>query len=188
MAKTTDGGEGEAEREARPLRRHAVRLRRPGWRTGRRSSGPSAAAAGPGRAARRPAARPRTPPRSAGAKTISVKRMPNAAMKPAMKITNTAGPSPESACARSKPHAAQRGATFRKPSNSGPSPQFGQRPERPGDEGRRCRRRAVRHRAGSLAPAGAEGDVEEGEQEQPHHVDEVPVPGRRLEAEVAAAA
>ena len=28
-------------------------------------------------------------------------------------------------------------------------------------------------------------DIDAGEQEQPHHVDEVPVPGRRLEAEMA---
>ena len=52
-------------------------------------------------------------------------------MKPAMKITNTAGPSPESALARSKPQAAQRGATFRKPANSGPSPQLGHLPSAP---------------------------------------------------------
>src|SRR5580704_18927386 len=102
-------------------------------------------------------------------------------MKPAMKITNTAGPSPLSALARSKPHLAQRGVTVRKPVNSGPSPQFGQRPRAPAMKGAAAPRSLT---SGSLPPAGAEGEVEEGEEEKPDHVDEVPVPGRRLEAEV----
>src|SRR5579862_471706 len=101
-------------------------------------------------------------------------------MKPAMKITNTAGPSPVSARARSKPQLAHRGAIRRKPANSGPTPQLGQRPKAPATKG--AAPLSVTSR--SLPPAGAEGEVEEGEQEQPDHVDEVPVPGRRLEAEV----
>src|SRR5580698_2098349 len=101
-------------------------------------------------------------------------------MKPAMKITNTAGPSPLSDFARSKPQFRQRGVTVRKPVNSGPTPQLGQRPRAPAMKG--AAPRSVTRR--SLPPAGAEGEVEEGEQEQPDHVDEVPVPGRRLEAEV----
>src|SRR5579859_6569685 len=39
-------------------------------------------------------------------------------------------------------------------------------------------------KSGALSAVSSEDHVDEGEQEQPHHVDEVPVPGGRLEAEV----
>ena len=68
-------------------------------------------------------------------------------------------------------------ATFRKPSNSGPSPQLGQRQASPASDG-------VAPAASAAVNAAPEDHVDEGEQEQPHHVDEVPVPGGRLEAEV----
>ena len=54
---------------------------------------------------------------------------------PTTRITNTAGPSPLSAKARSSPQASQRGATLRKPANSCPSPQRGQRQARPAAKG-----------------------------------------------------
>ena len=64
-----------------------------------------------------------------------VKSAPKATMKPAIRITNTAGPSPLSAAARSKPQASQAGETFRKPSKRWPSPQLGQRPAAPDSRG-----------------------------------------------------
>src|SRR5208337_3885605 len=36
-----------------------------------------------------------------------------------------------------------------------------------------------------MPPTGPERHIEEGEEEQPHHVDEVPVPGGGFEAEMA---
>ncbi len=68
-------------------------------------------------------------------KATIVKSAPKATMKPAIRMTNTAGPSPESALARSKPQASQVGDTFRKPSNRWPSPQLGQRPAAPDSRG-----------------------------------------------------
>src|SRR5690606_40953629 len=90
-------------------------------------------------------------------------------------MMNTTGPSPESADFRSKPQASHWGRTRLKPLNSGPRPHPGHRHSRPARKGF----------GRALAPVtSGEGDVDEGEQEQPDHVDEVPVPGGRLEAEV----
>jgi len=43
-------------------------------------------------------------------------------MNPAMKITNTAGPSPASSISKFSPQAWQAGANFRKPLKTDPSP------------------------------------------------------------------
>ena len=56
-------------------------------------------------------------------------------MAPSMKMTNTAGPSPESCGPRSSPHSTQRSATPSSPSNSLPRPQRGQRHRSPADSG-----------------------------------------------------
>jgi hypothetical protein len=56
-------------------------------------------------------------------------------MTPTTSTMNTAGPSPESAAARSSPQASQAGLTFRYPSNSAPSPQAGQRQVSPATTG-----------------------------------------------------
>ncbi len=82
---------------------------------------------------------------------------------------------------RSKPQASQAGADLQEAFEEVPSPQFGQRPRRPASSGLGLRIEAPG------GPGSAEDHVDEGEQEQPHHVDEVPVPGRRLEAEVLSA-
>src|SRR4051794_3879319 len=94
-------------------------------------------------------------------------------------MTKTAGPSPASCAERSRPQTAQRSRTVSSPSNSFPRPQRGQR---------------LRSAAASAPPAGRgvgslgcvarAPPVDADEEEEPHHVDEVPVPRRRLEAEM----
>src|SRR5579883_2822198 len=116
--------------------------------------------------------------RSAAANTISA---------PRIRITKAAGPSPTSSARRSRPQAGQRGATVSRPWSTFPLPQRGQRqasaaatgetaPPSPVTDGIAPSARELRARA---APP-----VDADEQEQPDHVDEVPVPGCGLEAEV----
>src|SRR5690242_19453009 len=105
-------------------------------------------------------------------------------MKPPTRITNTAGPSPASAKPKSRPQCSQAGRSVKKPWNSRPCPQRGQRPRKPRPIGRSPAlvRPAIGASCGKVR-AGAP-NVDAGEQEQPHDVDEVPVPGGELETEV----
>src|SRR6185437_8200401 len=105
-------------------------------------------------------------------------------MEPPIRITNTAGPSPESAKTKSRPQCSQAGRSVRKPLNSRPCPQRGQRPRKPRPIGRSPA--LVRPDVGvsfGKVCAGAP-DVDASEEEQPHDVNEVPIPSGELEAEV----
>src|SRR3546814_1588269 len=99
-----------------------------------------------------------------------------------MKMTNTAGPSPLSAAARFRPQTVQTGLTVRKPSKSGPVPHRGQRHRGPAAKGETGGCRSVIRSWGGAASTTPPVDADE--QEQPHHVDEMPVPGGRLEPEM----
>src|ERR1700736_6945423 len=66
-----------------------------------------------------------------GAYVISTAKAEPATMNPEMNITKKAGPSAESAKEKSSQQCSQRGASARKPANSLPFPQRGQRPHRP---------------------------------------------------------
>src|SRR5437660_1438112 len=111
-------------------------------------------------------------------------------MSPTMRITNVAGPSPVSWLPSAAPQCAQFGTTLRKPENSFPFPHTGQRKVSPARKGEgwgslasatTAREASLEHR---FRRACAGPPVDEAEQEQPHHVDEVPVPRRGFEAEV----
>ena len=96
-----------------------------------RSAGPSpaATAAASWRGSAEPRAT-RAASRAAGRAT-STTSAATTTTKPANDITKNAGPSAESAKAKSWPQFSQRGATLRNPANSAPCPQRGQRPARP---------------------------------------------------------
>src|SRR5512143_3508307 len=109
-------------------------------------------------------------------------------MKPRMRMMKTAGPSPLSCLASSRPQASHFSATVRNPANSRPRPQRGHLQPSPAASGETGGYQSSANAAPPLMDrdrrAGAAEDVDAEEQEQPHHVDEVPVPGRRLEAEM----
>src|ERR1043166_8424119 len=125
-------------------------------------------------------------------------RAANTTMKPPIRMTNTAGPSPASAKEKSSPQRSQRDRRSRKPANNLPSPQRGQRPRRPREIGRGFSLIApILKQKGGAAAALFDSrppslgmrqtrapDIDAGEQEQPDHVDEVPVPGGELEAQM----
>src|ERR1044071_5650330 len=93
-------------------------------------------------------------------------------------MTSAAGPSPTSKAANSRPQLSQNGAIVSTPRNSAPRPQRGQRAKRLARATLELAcMSACRHRA--LPP-----HKDAGEQEEPHHVDEVPVPGRSFETEM----
>ena len=111
-----------------------------------------------------------------GANHNSVNSAKGTTSAPTMKMMKTAGPSALSAAERSSRHCEQAGTTLRNPWNSLPRPQRGQRQASPVD-------RTLNSMAGVGAGPGAE-EIDAGEQEQPDHVDEMPVPGSGLETEV----
>src|SRR6185437_9164640 len=94
-------------------------------------------------------------------------------------MTSAAGPSPTSKAAKSKPQFAQDGAIERYPPKRAPRPQRGQRASK------------LERTTPELACMSAGRDrplpphIDAGEQEEPHHVDEMPVPSRGFEAEMA---
>src|SRR5580704_10425596 len=105
---------------------------------------------------------------------------------PSRKTTKTAGPSPASSAVRSRPQAGHASRTVKRPVKIGPSPQRGQRHHkaaRASETGAKAmtpiaRLLAERQRAPHAPPVDAD------EQEKPDHIDEMPVPRRRLEAEM----
>src|SRR3954454_11566817 len=94
--------------------------------------------------------------------------------------TGTTAPSPTSTRVRSSPQCELAGRTSSRLWNNGPSPQRGHLQRRAVARNGACCCGAMLL-AGDLARA---VPVDEGEQEQPHHVDEMPVPGRGFEAEM----
>src|SRR5712692_10788360 len=115
-----------------------------------------------------------------GAYRISTAKAEPATMKPEMNITKNAGPSAESTNEKSRPQCSQRWRSARKPWNSLPLPQLGQRHKSPATMGERALMAGGMHRACCTLPP----HIDAGEQEQPDHVDEMPVPGGKLEAEM----
>src|SRR3954453_19670983 len=116
-------------------------------------------------------------------------------INPRKKITKTAGPSPASCPDRSSPQTGQAGRTASNPAKNGPSPQRGQRQvraaRRTGTGANRStssftrppskpetRSMLGRERGAHAPPVNAD------EQEQPDDIDEMPVPGGRLETEM----
>src|SRR5260221_14570624 len=108
---------------------------------------------------------------------------------PSSRRTTTAGPSPASWAEMSRPHTAQREVTLSTPSYTLPRPQRGQRQPSAavssGTAGKRSSLTPLSRRPGSLAGGRAAAPpVDADEEEEPDDVDEMPVPGRRLEAEM----
>src|SRR5204862_309451 len=110
---------------------------------------------------------------------------------PMPRVRNTTGPSPTLNRVKSSPQAPQRSAKPARLRNSVGAPQQGQAPlvpERIGGGGtgppppEMSFALSVTSAVDRRAPAAP--DIDGGEEEQPHHVDEVPVPGRGLETEM----
>src|SRR5688500_15302294 len=115
---------------------------------------------------------------------------------PTMKIRKAAGPSPTLKPAKSRPQGRHSGAKLAIPSNKVFAPQRGHEPRSATDHneisesmiGNGGRRTPLLECVSTklLVEFGAPAapDIDAKEEEQPDNVDEVPVPGRRLEAEM----
>src|SRR5579872_2940976 len=122
-----------------------------------------------------------------GASLSSTMAAPNTMRAPRIRITKAAGPSPTSSAWRSRPQTAQRGATVSRPWSTLPLPQRGQRQVSAAASGESAGASPLTGLGGRSSRelrARAAPPVDADEQEQPDHVDEMPVPGRRLEAEM----
>src|SRR5690349_1358785 len=122
-----------------------------------------------------------------GASLSSMIAAPNTMRAPRIRITKAAGPSPTSSAWRSRPQAGQRGATVSRPWRTLPLPQRGQRQASAAASGESAGASPLTGRGDASSRevcARAAPPVDADEEEQPDHVDEVPVPGRGLEAEV----
>src|SRR5689334_11566889 len=126
---------------------------------------------------------------SGGSNLASTNRARPTTTKPRIRITKTAAPSPTSCACRSKPQDSQCSRTVRRPSKRRPWPQRGQRQNSPAWNGETCIPGRLTACPGMTSMdrqlrARRSPPVDGREQEQPDHVDEVPVPRRRLEAEM----
>src|SRR6185369_3047279 len=105
---------------------------------------------------------------------------PAVTIAPTIRIRKAAGPSPTLKLSKLRPQWPQRGANFTQPANSVRWPQRGHLPAiAAASELRTGRYPSARVRRAPAAP-----DIDGGEEEQPYDVDEMPVPGGRLEAEM----
>src|SRR6266566_4720507 len=128
-----------------------------------------------------------------GAKRISTRAASPTTIKPRIRITKTAGPSPASWADRSSPQTSHAGRTLKSPANNLPLPQRGHRhpsAARSGETGVKFSSEPASRSIGSGLPrhpgaaAALAPPIDADKQEQPHDVDEMPVPGSRLEPEM----
>src|SRR3546814_7741048 len=99
-------------------------------------------------------------------------------------VRKAAGPSPTLELSKSSPHTRQRGANFASPANSVCAPHCGHRPKRaarptggcPFLMSLSCVKSVRGDRRDPAAP-----DIDDDEEEQSHDVDEMQIPGRRIE-------